>query len=77
MKGEIFTVKPCITEVPSVTYAQKAKAYLAQKGLKSEIVRNTDSCGYSVKAYCECETAERIFDEKGIPYNKGKGISSW
>lgn len=66
----------CTMEVPSVTYAQKAKIYFREKGFKSEVIRNTESCGYSVKVYADCNTARKVLDEKNIPY-KEKGISSW
>ena len=68
----------CIMEMPSVTYAQKAKAYLKDNGYRCDVVRNISSCGYSIKAEADCNIVRKLLNEKGIPYkDNGRGVSSW
>lgn len=66
----------CIMELPSVTYAQKAKIYLAKNNISSEVIRSKGSCGYSISANAECRKVKEILDIKNIPY-KEKNMSSW
>lgn len=66
----------CVIEMPSVTYAQKAKIYFNSGGYKCDIIRNKESCGYSIKVSADCGTVKRMLNDKKIPYNE-KGISSW
>lgn len=75
MKGGIF-MNMCTLGVPSVTFAQKAKAYLWDKGYNCEIIRTKNSCGYSIRVNAECAAVKKMLDEKNIPY-KEKSISSW
>lgn len=75
MRGDII-MNLCIMEVQSVTYAQKAKIYLKEKGYKCEVIRNTDSCGYSIRVNADCNVVKKILDEKKIVY-KEKDTSSW
>lgn len=65
----------CIMELPSVTYAQKAKIYLRENGISSEVIRSKGSCGYSIAANAECSRVKAVLDMKNIPY-KEKNMSS-
>lgn len=69
----------CIIDMPSVTYAQKAKVFIKSKGYECDVIRSVNSCGYSIKAAGDRNAIMRLLDEKGIPYkkNNGSGASSW
>lgn len=62
--------KPLIM-VSSITYAMKGRQILAQKGIRSDIVRTPSksrgsSCGYSLFVPIKTDEAQKILEANGI-----------
>lgn len=62
--------KPLIM-VSSITYAMKGRQILAQKGIRSDIVRTPNvyhgsSCGYSLFVPKNTDEAQKILEANGI-----------
>lgn len=55
-----------IAEMPSYTYAVKAEKVLKARGIRCEIKRRDEGCGYNLHVYNK--TALAILNKSGIPY---------
>lgn len=55
-----------IAEMPSYTYALKAEKFLKARGLRCEIKRREEGCGYNLHVYNR--TSLDILNKGGIPY---------
>ncbi len=55
-----------IAEMPSYTYALKAEKFLKARGIRCEIKRREEGCGYNLHVYNK--TAFVILNKSGIPY---------
>ncbi|MCM1523335.1 MAG: DUF3343 domain-containing protein [Ruminococcus sp.] len=65
-------MKKYIIAFASVTYANKAKTFLGNAGIRSEIRRTprnvAGGCGYSVTAGAPADKIIRILEDNRIPY---------
>lgn len=55
-----------IAEMPSYTYAVKAEKLLKARGIRCEIQRRDEGCGYNICVYNK--TALAILNKSGISY---------
>ncbi len=55
-----------IAEMPSYTYAMKAEKLLKARGIRCEIKRRDEGCGYNLHTYNKTSLA--ILDKNGVPY---------
>lgn len=55
-----------IAEMPSYTYAVKAEKFLKARGIRCEIKRRDEGCGYDLHVYNR--TALAILNKGNIPY---------
>lgn len=55
-----------IAEMPSYTYAVKAEKLLKARGIRCEIKRREEGCGYNLHVYNK--TALAILNKSGISY---------
>lgn len=53
-------------EMPSYTYAVKAEKLLKSRGIRCEIIRREEECGYNLHIYNK--TSLDIMKKNGIPY---------
>ena len=67
----VITLKICSIDMPSYTYAVKAKKLLASRGIKCDIKRRENTCGYALGIYGDCRSATEILDKYAVPYKNG------
>ncbi|MCM1132790.1 MAG: DUF3343 domain-containing protein [Ruminococcus flavefaciens] len=55
-----------IAEMPSYTYAMKAERLLKARGIRCEIKRREEGCGYNLHVYNK--TSLEILRQNAVPY---------
>lgn len=55
-----------IAEMPSYTYALKAEKLLKARGIRCEIKRREEGCGYNLQVYNKTSLA--VLSKNGVPY---------